>query len=118
MSEHCCDCSDEQEGAPAAAPIAMSERVQYADDSIVSSTIVDNDAGTLTLFAFAEGQALSTHSAPFEAVVQVFDGEAEITVGGIPHRVTAGQMIVMPADVPHAVKAVSRFKMVLTLFRP
>jgi len=91
--------------------------VQYADGSIVSRTIAQNDAGTLTLFAFDKGQKLSEHSAPFDAVVQILDGEAELVIGGKRVRAAAGQLVVMPANVPHAVNAVKRFKMFLTMLR-
>ena len=98
-------------------PFSIAERVEYATGSIVSSTLVDSDAGTLTFFAFDAGQRLSTHSAPYDAIVQVVDGEAEITVGGVTCTVAAGQMLVMPANVPHAVAARVPFKMILTMFR-
>ena len=91
--------------------------VRYVSGSIVSRTIAQNDAGTLTLFAFDKGQKLSEHSAPFDAVVQILDGEAEMVIGGKPVRATAGQLVVMPANVPHAVNAVQRFKMFLTMLR-
>ena len=91
--------------------------VRYVRGSIVSRTIAQNDAGTLTLFAFDEGQKLSEHSAPFDAVVQVLDGEAELVIGGKPVRAAAGQLVVMPANVPHAVNARQRFKMFLIMLR-
>jgi len=89
----------------------------YADGSIVSRTLAENDAGTLTLFAFDAGQGLSEHSAPFDAIVQVLDGEAELTIGGKAIRAAAGQLVLMPANVPHALQAPQRFKMLLTMFR-
>lgn len=91
--------------------------VRYARGSIVSRTIADSAAGTLTLFAFDEGQRLSEHSAPFDAVVQVLDGEVKLTIGGKPVRAAAGQLVVMPANVTHAVDAVKRFKMLLIMIR-
>lgn len=116
MSDECgCCCGRNPEMSPATFNIC--DRVPYTAQSIVSHTVVDGDAGTLTVFAFDEGEALSTHSAPFDAIVQVVDGVAEITIGGEAHTVSAGQMIVMPADMPHAVRAVERFKMILTMFR-
>ena len=102
---------------PPAEPMALVESVQYAPGSIVSRTLLKTDTGTLTLFAFDEGQSLSEHTAPFDALVHVLDGEAEITVGGVAHRVKAGQMILMPSSTPHALKAVQRFKMTLFLVR-
>lgn len=117
MSDKCgCGCDKEPSGK-GTGPFTLCDKVQYADESIVSHTIADSDAGTLTVFAFDRGEALSTHSAPFEAIVQVVDGAAEITVGDETHIVGTGQMIIMPADVPHAVKAPERFKMLLTMFR-
>ena len=98
-------------------PIVLKDHVEYAEASIVSKTIVDNDAGTLTLFAFDAGQSLSEHTAPFDAVVEILDGEAELTIGGEAVTASAGQMVIMPANVPHAVRAAQRFKMLLTMIR-
>lgn len=95
----------------------MSELVQYTEDSIVSKTIIDNPAGTLTLFAFDKGQKLSEHTAPFNAVVQVLDGKAKITIAGVEKQVKAGEFIIMPANVPHSVAADEKFKMLLTMIR-
>jgi quercetin dioxygenase-like cupin family protein len=91
--------------------------VAYAKDSIVSKTLVDRKAGTLTLFAFDRGQGLSEHVAPFDAVVEILDGEAQITIAGKPLKARAGEMVVMPANVPHALKAVKKFKMLLIMIR-
>ena len=91
--------------------------VEYSEDSIVSKTILNKSVGTITLFAFDRGQALSEHTAPYDAVVQVLDGTARITIGAEDKTVTQGQIIVMPANVPHAVGAESRFKMLLTMIR-
>ena len=93
------------------------DMVQYGEDAIVSRTIVTTDGGTVTVFAFDAGQGLSEHTAPFDALVQVLEGEAEIVIGGEPFTVGSGQMILMPADVPHAVNAGRRFKMMLTMLR-
>lgn len=93
------------------------EQVEYAKGSIVSRELIHNNGGSLTLFSFDEGQGLSEHTAPFDAVVQVTDGQAEIKIGGEPHTVKAGEMIVMPANVPHALHAAQRFKMMLTMIR-
>jgi len=95
----------------------LAERVEYQKDAVVSKTIIDKKTGTVTLFAFDEGQGLSEHTAPFDAMVQVLDGEVEIRIAGNPHRVKAGQMIIMPANEPHALKAVASFKMLLTMIR-
>lgn len=89
----------------------------YADGGIVSQQLTKNDSGNITLFAFDKGQALSEHSAPFDAVVQVLDGEGRFTIGGEPHLVKKGQMIVMPANVPHAVDAVEKMKMMLIMIK-
>ncbi|HPD17331.1 MAG TPA: cupin domain-containing protein [Planctomycetota bacterium] len=91
--------------------------VDYSEGSIVSRTLAENRAGTLTLFAFDADQGLSEHSAPYDAVVQVLDGAVELTIGGKAVKASAGQLVVMPANVPHAVKAVTRFKMLLTMLR-
>ena len=91
--------------------------VEYAEGSVVSREILRNNAGTLTLFAFDAGQGLSEHTAPFDATVTILDGEAEITVGGMVHHPKAGEMLIMTAGVPHALQAVKRFKMLLTMIR-
>ena len=91
--------------------------IEYQEGSIVSRTIIDKPAGTLTAFAFDKGQALSEHTAPFDALVHVLDGEVEVTISGMPHAVKAGEMIIMPADAPHGLKAVSRFKMMLVMIK-
>ncbi len=93
------------------------ELVDYTTDAVVSKTIIDTTAGTITLFAFDKAQGLSEHTAPFDALVQIVDGEAAITIGGNTTRITEGQMIIMPANIPHALKAVARFKMLLTMIR-
>ena len=89
----------------------------YAADSIVSKTILDKPAGTITLFAFDKGQKLSEHTAPYDAVVQVLDGAAVITIDGEKKQVAAGEIIIMPGNIPHAVAAIERFKMLLTMIR-
>ena len=91
--------------------------VEYAADSIVSKTILDKPAGTITLFAFDKGQNLSEHTAPYDAVVQVLDGRAKITIDDEHVQVLTGEVIIMPANVPHAVAAESKFKMLLTMIR-
>jgi len=91
--------------------------INYAADSIVSKTILDKPAGTITLFAFDKGQKLSEHTAPYDAVVQVLDGKGLFKIGGKPVNVSAGQIIIMPANVPHSVTAEEKFKMLLTMIR-
>lgn len=95
----------------------LASLVEYAADSIVSKTILDKRVGTITLFAFDKGQKLSEHTAPYDAVVQVIDGKAQLTIGGEDVRVSAGEIIVMPANVPHTVVAGEKFKMLLTMIR-
>ena len=91
--------------------------VSYQEGAVVSRVVVKREAGNVTLFAFDAGQELTEHTAPYDALVHVLDGEAAITVSGRPHRVRAGEMILMPAHEPHALQAPSRFKMMLTMIR-
>lgn len=107
------------ESFPAASVVALAELITYGEDAIVSRVIAKSPggAGNLTLFAFAQGQELSEHTAPFDALVQVLDGEAEVTVGGEPVRVPTGQCVLMPAGIPHAVAAPVPMKMLLFMFR-
>jgi quercetin dioxygenase-like cupin family protein len=95
----------------------LAEMIDYQAGSVVSQEIVKGKTGTVTLFAFDQGQGLSEHTAPFDALVYLLDGEAEITIAARPFRLTAGDMIIMPADRPHALSAVKRFKMLLTMIR-
>ena len=97
--------------------LTLADQVQYQAGAVVSRTLIDKKIGTLTLFAFDEGQGLSEHTAPFDAFVQIVDGAADITIGGEDHRVSSGEMIIMPANVPHALRAVGRFKMLLVMIR-
>ncbi len=97
--------------------IGLADYIKYSKNSVVSKALVDRKAGTITLFAFDAGQGLSEHTAPFDAVVQVLDGEAEVSIDGKPMRTSAGELVIMPADVPHSVKAVRKFKMLLTMIR-
>jgi len=97
--------------------LTMNELLSYQEGAVVSRTLIDRPVGTITLFAFDEGQGLSEHTAPYDAFVQIVDGEAEITIEGTPHHVAAGQMIIMPANRPHAVKGVKPFKMLLVMIR-
>ena len=91
--------------------------VEYQEGAVVSRTILEKPTGTVTVFAFDRGQALSEHTAPFDALVQVLDGEAEFTIAGKAFPASAGQMLIMPANIPHAVCAAERFKMLLTMIR-
>lgn len=93
------------------------EMIGYADKAVVSKHIVKKETGNISLFSFDKGEGLSEHTAPFDAVVSVVDGKAEVTIDGAPHLVLAGETIVMPAGIPHALHAVERFKMVLTMIR-
>jgi len=91
--------------------------VSYQASSVVSRTMIDKEAGTVTLFAFDERQGLSEHTAPYDALVQILDGEADVAIAGKAHRLREGEMIIMPANRPHALKAVKRFKMMLIMIR-
>lgn len=91
--------------------------VAYQPGAVVSKTLIDKKIGTVTLFSFDAGQGLSEHTAPYDAMVQVVDGEAEIAIDGKPHVVAAGQMIIMPANHPHSLQAVKPFKMLLVMIR-
>ena len=98
-------------------PIILKEHIEYSLDSVVSKTLKQNPAGTITLFAFDAGQELSEHSAQFDAVVQVIEGEGHFIIGGKHHDLEEGQLIIMPSNVPHAVKAQKRFKMLLVMLK-
>ncbi|HXZ94314.1 MAG TPA: cupin domain-containing protein [Dehalococcoidia bacterium] len=89
----------------------------YQEGSVVSRTIIDKKTGTVTFFAFAEGQGLSEHTAPFDALVYLLEGEAEVVISGQPIRLKQGEMVIMPANQPHALKAIKNFKMILTMIR-
>jgi quercetin dioxygenase-like cupin family protein len=95
----------------------LADLIDYQGASVVSRTIIDKKAGTVTLFAFDEGQGLSEHTAPYDALVQVLEGEAEITISGKPILVRQGEITIMPANEPHALTAVTKFKMILTMIR-
>ena len=95
----------------------LGELLEYQDSSIVSRVLLKNKGGTVTLFAFDQGEGLSEHTAPFEALVFVIDGKAEVEIAGRPYSVVTGETITLPANIPHAVKAATRFKMLLTMIR-
>ena len=109
--------SSKSKGLPPARVDRATELISYQDGAIVSREIVKKATGSVTLFAFDEGQGLSEHTAPFDALVQVVEGSAEITISGKPHQLQGGEMILMPAQQPHALKALKRFKMILTMIR-
>jgi len=98
-------------------PFKLEEEVAYADGSVVSKTLLNSAAGTITLFSFDAGQGLSEHTAPFDATVYILDGEAKITIGGKPNLVSKGDMVIMPANVTHALMAEMPFKMLLVMIR-
>lgn len=98
-------------------PLSLAELVEYQDGQVVSRTLAQPGGFNLTLFALDAGEGISTHSSPGDALVQVLDGVAEITIGGFTHNVAAGQSIVMPANVPHGLEARERFKMLLTVVK-
>jgi quercetin dioxygenase-like cupin family protein len=95
----------------------LAELVQYGDGAVVSRTIIKQPTGTLTLFAFDKGQELSEHTAPFAATVQVLEGSVLLIIGGKEITAKSGETVIMPANIPHAVKAVEKFKMLLTMIR-
>jgi quercetin dioxygenase-like cupin family protein len=98
-------------------PGNLENLIAYQEDAVVSKTIIGKKTGTVTLFAFDKGQGLSEHTAPFEAIVYLIDGESEITIAGKPHVVKKGEMIILPANIPHALHAVNPFKMLLTMIK-
>lgn len=93
------------------------EKVDYSSEGIISKRVIDRPVGTVTLFSFDKGQRLSTHSAPFDAMVQVIEGNAEIVIREVSYNLGTGDAIIMPAGIPHAVNAVEKFKMVLTMIK-
>lgn len=97
--------------------LKVADLVDYQEGSVVSRTIIDKGTGTLTLFAFGEGQVLSEHTAPFDALVYLLDGEAEVVISGKPIHLSTGEMVIMPANEPHALKAIKKFKMMLVMIR-
>jgi quercetin dioxygenase-like cupin family protein len=112
-------CSDEPTGPERVEPQVanLAEMIDYQKGAVVSREIIGKKTGTITLFAFDEGQGLSEHTAPFDAVVYLVDGEAEITISGRPFRLSLGEMIIMPAHQPHALAALKKFKMMLVMIR-
>ena len=115
MTQH--DRQPKRPGILPATVTVLADLVDYQEGSVVSRTVIDKETGTVTLFAFDRGQGLSEHTAPFDALVYVLDGEALITIAGEPLRVLQGQMVIMPANNPHALTAEQRFKMLLVMIR-
>jgi quercetin dioxygenase-like cupin family protein len=106
------------DGNPLMAAVAtLADLIAYQEGSVVSRTLIDKNAGTVTLFAFGEGQGLSEHTAPFDALVFIYEGQADITIAGKPLHLKAGDMTIMPANKPHALKAVDRFKILLVMIK-
>jgi quercetin dioxygenase-like cupin family protein len=97
--------------------LSLKDLVAYQDGTVASRMIIFKDAGNITLFSFDEGEGLSEHTAPFDAVVTILDGECEVWVAGETHRLKEGETIIFPADKPHALSAITRFKMMLTMIR-
>lgn len=106
-----------QSNTPKGKAFNLEHFIDYADGSVVSKTLLKKDTGNITLFAFDRGQGLSEHTAPFDAMVYILDGQAEISIGGQSQTVTAGQMLVMPANIAHALHAGMAFKMLLVMIR-
>jgi quercetin dioxygenase-like cupin family protein len=102
---------------PAAETVVALALTDYQEGAVVSRILLKRAGGTVTLFAFDEGQSLSEHTTPFDAVAYLLEGEADIPIAGMSHKVSAGEMVLMPANQPHAVNARTRFKMVLTMIR-
>jgi len=98
-------------------PLKLKELIDYQEGSVVSRTIIDKKAGTVTLFAFAEGEGLSEHTAPFDAMVIDIEGEANVSVAGVDHKLDSGDVIIMPANKPHALRALTKFKMILVMIK-
>lgn len=97
--------------------LKLEDMVEYSSGGVISKQVLKNPSGNITLFSFDQGQGLSEHTAPFDAVVQVLDGEAQIIIGGTPNLVKKSESIIMPANVPHALQAINRFKMLLTMVK-
>ena len=97
--------------------ISLTDSADYQEGSVVSRTIIDKETGTVTFFAFDEGQGLSEHTVPFDALVYLLEGEAEIVISGKPIQLKEGEMVIMPANQPHALRATKKYKMILTMIR-
>ena len=107
----------ENKGFDKSTILKLTEMVEYSDNGIISKRVLDKQTGNITLFSFDKGQRLSEHTAPFDAMVQVIEGEAEILIDSKPYILSAGNSIIMPANIPHAVNAKEKFKMILTMIK-
>ncbi len=103
--------------APKGVSFNLNEFIDYSEDSVISKTLIDKGIGNITLFSFDKGESLSEHTSPFDAVVYIIDGSAEITIGSEKSTVKAGEMIIMPANIPHALYASEKYKMLLIMIR-
>ena len=106
-----------EKGSIMARALNLADLLNYQEGAVISRTLIDKKVGTITVFAFAEGEGLSEHTAPFDAFVQIIDGTAEITIAGVGHTVEAGNIIILPASQPHALMALTQFKMLLVMIR-
>jgi len=97
--------------------MSLADMIEYSDSGVVSKQVLKSKAGNITLFSLDEGQGLSEHTVPFDAMAQILDGKAEITIGGQPLTLRAGQTVIMPANVPHSLHAPEKFKMLLTMIK-
>lgn len=113
------DAKNEQTGMERfiARAVELADLADYQEGSVVSRTIINKKTGTVTFFAFDEGQGLSEHTAPFDALVHILDGEAEVLISGKPLHLKKGEMVIMPANQPHSLRAQKKFKMILTMIR-
>ena len=109
--------NEEKTYLPISKVVRLNELIDYQEGSIVSRTLLNKKTGTITLFAFDVGQGLSEHTAPFDALVYLLDGEAEIVISGKSFHLGTGEMVLMPANQPHALKAITKFKMLLTMIK-
>lgn len=107
----------QSKGFPKGEKFSFADSVAYAEGSIVSKILLRNEKGNVTLFAFDKGEVLSEHTAPYDAIVQVLDGKSEVIIDGNPHELVAGESIIMPAHIPHALTAVEKFKMLLIMIK-
>ncbi len=106
-----------QNGFETAKVFSFTQEVEYSNNGIISKRVLDKKIGNITLFSFDKEQRLSEHTAPFDAVIQVIDGKAEVLIDRKPHILQAGDSIIMPANIPHAVNAIEKFKMILTMIK-
>ncbi len=107
----------ENKGFDKSTILTLADMVEYSDNGIISKRVLDKQTGNVTLFSFDKGQRLSEHTAPFDAMVQVIEGTAEILIDGKPYHLSQGNSIIMPANIPHAVNAAEKFKMILTMIK-